>query len=141
MGGYLFQNLISFTEEIVTYIKGGWVSNTDVIILYIHNSLLNLIIFAKQSEDKKIKISYGILFCFLWVVEKWSDLLVQSFPVLLQLLFSRPSRTLDFLLVYIFFLFFKVFSSFEIEILLCFELWSTFIFSYCIESRNFIYFD
>ena len=42
MGGYLFQNLISFTEEIVTYIKGGWVSNTDVIILYIHNLLLIL---------------------------------------------------------------------------------------------------
>ena len=36
MGGYLFQNLISFTEEIVTYIKGGWVSNTDVTISYIH---------------------------------------------------------------------------------------------------------
>ena len=33
VGGYLFQNPISYTEEIVTYIKGGWVSNTDVIIL------------------------------------------------------------------------------------------------------------
>ena len=26
----------------MTYIKGGWVSNTDVIILYIHNLLLKL---------------------------------------------------------------------------------------------------
>ena len=36
VGGYLFQNTISFEEEIVTYIKGGWVSNTDVTISYIH---------------------------------------------------------------------------------------------------------
>ena len=36
VGGYLFQNIISFEEEIVTYIKGGWVSNTDVTISYIH---------------------------------------------------------------------------------------------------------
>ena len=30
--GYWFQNLISFTYEIRTNMKGGWVSNTDVII-------------------------------------------------------------------------------------------------------------
>ena len=36
VGGYLFQNIISFEEEIVTYVKGGWVSNTDVTISYIH---------------------------------------------------------------------------------------------------------
>ena len=29
VGGYLFQNIISFEEEIVTYVKGGWVTNTD----------------------------------------------------------------------------------------------------------------
>ena len=51
MGGYLFQNLISYIEEIATYIKGGWVSNTDVIILYIHNSILNL---AFTTEIVKI---------------------------------------------------------------------------------------
>ena len=42
VGGYLIQNLISFAKEIWTYINGGWVTNADVTIQYIHNFLLNL---------------------------------------------------------------------------------------------------
>ena len=34
----------------MTYIKGGRVSNTDVIILYIHNLLLNLAYFQFHGE-------------------------------------------------------------------------------------------
>ena len=42
----------------MTYIKGGWVSNTDVIILYIHNLLLKLAYFQFCGEKGVNEIQY-----------------------------------------------------------------------------------
>ena len=58
MGGYWYQNLISFTQEIMTFIRGGWVTNTDVIILYIHNLLLKLAYFQFHGEKGVNEIQY-----------------------------------------------------------------------------------
>ena len=58
----------SFTEEIVTYIQGGRVSDTDVIILYIHTSLLNLAFITENCENSThdyMELELKMRMCFL----------------------------------------------------------------------------
>ena len=63
-GGWVwFQILISFSWEIVTYITGGWVPNTVVIILSIQIFLLKLAFFHLYEGRVSMKKWEILFFC------------------------------------------------------------------------------